>query len=277
MARQLRINYPGAFYHVTSRGNEQKAVFKSKRDREKFLEYLETATLRYNAVVHVYCLMDNHYHLLVETPRANISKGMHLLNTRYCIRFNRRHERVGHVLQGRFKSLLVDRHSYLLELSRYIVLNPVKAGLVKRPEDWEWSSYRAAIGLEGVPDFLRTEHILEMFSPDIQEARKLYREFVMDGLSRLGMERDEEVLEKGKRYTKAILKELEKARRKAGHKKNALKSPKTKRLLREIRKDLILKSVIELGLKPGEAAAVLGIHRSTIYRMVNKCKSDKKK
>ncbi len=277
MARPPRISFEGALYHITARGVACQDIFWDCEDRGMFLNILADVVKRHGWLLYAYCLMDNHYHLLVETPRANISKGMHLLNTRYCIRFNRRHERVGHVLQGRFKSLLVDRHSYLLELSRYIVLNPVKAGLVKRPEDWEWSSYRAAIGLEGVPDFLRTEHILEMFSPDIQEARKLYREFVMDGLSRLGMKRDEEVLEKGKRYTKAILKELEKARRKAGHKKNALKSPKTKRLLREIRKDLILKSVIELGLKPGEAAAVLGIHRSTIYRMVNKCKSDKKK
>ena len=117
MARQLRINYPGAFYHVTSRGNERKAVFKSKRDREKFLEYLETATLRYDAVVHVYCLMDNHYHLLLKTPSGNLPQIMRHINGAYTTYFNVKRGRSGHLFQGRYKAILVDADEYAKELS----------------------------------------------------------------------------------------------------------------------------------------------------------------
>ena len=136
MTRALRVTYPGAFYHVTSRGNERKAVFKSERDREKFLEYLESATQRYDARIHAYCLMDNHYHLLVETVDGNLSQGMRHLNGVYTQRHNRRNSRTGHVFQGRYKSILVERESYLLELCRYVVLNPVRAGMVKKPEKY---------------------------------------------------------------------------------------------------------------------------------------------
>jgi REP element-mobilizing transposase RayT len=142
VARPLRIEYPGAFYHVTSRGNERRTVFQSNRDREKYLSYLESAHERYGAVIHVYCLMGNHYHLLLETPRANLSKILHYINGAYTTYFNIKRSRSGHLFQGRFKGILVDKDEYCKELSRYVHLNPVRAGMVKAPLEYPWSSYR---------------------------------------------------------------------------------------------------------------------------------------
>ena len=131
MARPLRITFPGAFYHVTARGNERKAVFKSIRDRQKFLEYLETATERYHAVIHSYCLMDNHYHLLLETPSGNLPQIMRHINGAYTTYFNSKRTRAGHLFQGRYKAILVEMDEYAKELSRYIHLNPVRAKLAE--------------------------------------------------------------------------------------------------------------------------------------------------
>src|SRR3989339_1664941 len=132
MTRPLRIEYPGAVYHVTSRGNEKKAVFKDDQDRESFLNTLYRVNKRYNWLCHAYCLMTNHYHLLIETPNANLSTGMRQLNGVYTQALNRRRNRVGHVFQGRYKAVLVQKDNHLLELCRYIVLNPVRAGLVDK-------------------------------------------------------------------------------------------------------------------------------------------------
>ena len=134
MARQIRIEFPNAFYHITSRGNEQRAVFQGLRDREKFLSYLESATTRYGAVIHVYCLMDNHYHLFIETPAGNLSQIMHHINGAYTSYYNKKHERSGHLFQGRYKAILVEADEYAKELSRYIHLNPVRAAKVKTPD-----------------------------------------------------------------------------------------------------------------------------------------------
>ena len=146
MARPLRIQYPGAFYHVTARGNEKKAIFISNRDRVKFLSYLESAHDRYSAIIHVYCLMSNHYHLLVETPRGNLSQILHHINGAYTTYFNIRRERAGHLFQGRYKSILVEKDAYCIQLSRYIHKNPVRAGLVNMPSEYPWSSYPHYIG-----------------------------------------------------------------------------------------------------------------------------------
>jgi REP element-mobilizing transposase RayT len=139
MARPLRIEYPGAVYHITSRGNAYQDVFLDDADRERFLEVLKQTVDRFNWLCHAYCLMMNHYHLLIETVDPTLSRGMRQLNGVYTQAFNRRHERVGHLFQGRYKAILVEKETYLLELSRYIVLNPVRAKMVKKPEEWEWS------------------------------------------------------------------------------------------------------------------------------------------
>ena len=141
MARPLRIQYSGAFYHITSRGNERRDVFRSKADRERFLFYLATATERYHARIHVYCLMSNHYHLLLETPEGNLSQIMRHINGAYTTYFNTKRKRAGHLFQGRYKAILVEADEYATHLSRYIHLNPVRAGMVSVPEDYTWSSY----------------------------------------------------------------------------------------------------------------------------------------
>lgn len=178
MARPLRITFPGAFYHVTSRGNEQKAVFKSKRDREKFLEYLGSATERYNAVIHAFCLMDNHYHLLMETPSANLPQIMRHINGAYTTYFNIKRDRSGHLFQGRYKAVLVDKNPYAKELSRYIHLNPVRAHMVKAPEAYPWSSYNAYIGESEAPEWLYRDFILAYFGNKTAGSQKPYRDFV---------------------------------------------------------------------------------------------------
>ena len=182
MARSLRIEFPGALYHITSRGDGQEHIYISEEDRSLFLNTLSEVCLRCTWVCYAYCLMDNHYHLLIETPAGNLSKGMQLLNGIYTQRFNRIHNRVGHVFQGRFKAILVDKDSYLLELSRYIVLNPVRAKMVTSPHEWKWSSYLATILKESKPTWLYVDKILYLFSEDVSAAIQKYREFVTDGI-----------------------------------------------------------------------------------------------
>ena len=182
MARPLRLEFPGAIYHITSRGNAREEIFFDEVDRKIFLSILADTVKRYNLIFHAYCLMGNHYHLMVETPDANLSLGMRQLNGVYTQSFNRRHQRVGHIFQGRYKSILVEKGPHLLELCRYIVLNPVKAGMVKRPEQWNWSSYKTTAGMSMAAEFLSTDWILKQFSPKKTEAKKRYVEFVNKGL-----------------------------------------------------------------------------------------------
>ena len=180
MARPLRIAYPGAFYHVTSRGNEQKDLFKNHKDREKFLAYVESAVVRYGAVVHAYCLMSNHYHLLLETPSGNLAQIMRHINGAYTTYFNVKRKRVGHLFQGRYKAILVEADAYALELSRYMHLNPVRAGMVAKPEQYQWSSYRSYIGHSTTPAWLKMDFILGYFGSKSPDAKNSYRRFVED-------------------------------------------------------------------------------------------------
>jgi len=163
---------------VTSRGNEQKDVFKSRRDREKFLAYLASATERYGAAIHAYCLMSNHYHLLLETPVGNLSQIMRHINGAYTTYFNIKRKRAGHLFQGRFKAILVEADEYATELSRYIHLNPVRVGMAEKPGKYPWSSFQSYIGQSKVPDWLKTDFILAYFSKNKADAGKKYRIFV---------------------------------------------------------------------------------------------------
>ncbi len=186
MARPLRLEHEGALWHVTSRGNEAKNIFRRDADRILFLMILAEAAKRFEWIVHVYTLMTNHFHLVIETPEKTLSRGMQWLNGRYARRFNGRHKRKGHLFQGRFHSVLVEKDTHLLELTRYVVLNPVRAGMVERPEEYRWSSYRATAGLEAAPEWLATEWILRQFGSDPGRARAEYAGFVDAGV---GIER----------------------------------------------------------------------------------------
>lgn len=181
MARPLRLEYENAVYHITSRGNARASIFLDKDDRARFLDTLADVVDRYGWICHAYCLMTNHYHLLIETPNADLSHGMQLLNGVYTQWFNRRHDRVGHLLQGRFKAILVEKESYLLELVRYVVLNPVRAKMVRSVRDWPWSSYRATAGQTEVPEFLAVDWVLSQFDSDRERAVRAYRRFVRQG------------------------------------------------------------------------------------------------
>lgn len=181
MARPLRLEFAGGLYHITSRGDGREDIYLSDADREAWLLVLGEVCKRFNWVCHAWCQMSNHYHLLIETPAANLAKGMRQLNGVYTQRFNRLHGRVGHVFQGRYKAVLVERDSYLLELARYIVLNPLRAGMVKRLEDWPWSSYLATCGQAVASEWLQTDWILAQFGRQRASAIRKYVAFVHEG------------------------------------------------------------------------------------------------
>ncbi|MEQ1662373.1 MAG: transposase [Thiobacillus sp.] len=182
MSRPLRIEFPDALYHVTARGDRREDIFEDDQDRRAFLQTLEQVVTQFNWLCYAWCLMGNHYHLLIQTPDGNLSKGMRQLNGVTTQTSNRRHRRVGHLFQGRFKAILVDHDAYLLELSRYIVLNPVRAGMVKTPADWQWSSYRASAGLEPVAPWLSVEGVLSQFAKRRSLAQQRYAQFVSEGI-----------------------------------------------------------------------------------------------
>jgi len=182
MARPIRIEFAGALYHVTSRGDRREAIFEDDADRFRFLEVLGSVVETFNWRCHSYCLMTNHYHLVIETVDGNLSKGMRQLNGVFTQWSNRRHRRSGHLFQGRFKSILVDSERYLLELARYVVLNPVRAEMVDHPNKWPWSSYGAVVGQVKAPDWLSVPSLLAQFSKRRKAAIAAYEKFVLAGI-----------------------------------------------------------------------------------------------
>ena len=163
MTRPLRLEFAGALYHVTSRGDRREDIYGDDEDRQTFLHLLGQVSESYYWVCHAYFLMINHYHLLIETSDANLSKGMRQLNGVYTQSYNRKHDRAGHVFQGRYKAILVEKQTCLLEVARYIVLNPVRAQMVRSARDWPLSSYRATAGQASVPACLHTDWLLAAF------------------------------------------------------------------------------------------------------------------
>ena len=182
MARPLRIELAGGLYHVTSRGDREEDIYLNEDDRDRWLALFGQVCARFNWVCHAYCQMTNHYHLVVETIEGNLSKGMRQLNGVYTQQCNRTHGRRGHLFQGRYKGILVEKESYLLALARHVVLNPVRAAMVKRPEQWPWSSYRAMIGKTPVPPWLQTDWILGRFGRQRKRAIPHYIDFVRQGV-----------------------------------------------------------------------------------------------
>jgi len=178
MARPLRVEYPGALYHITARGVAQQPIFFDDKDRERFLELLGEVHERFGFLFHGYCLLSNHVHLQVETREGNLSRGMQWLGQAYASHVNRRRGRAGHLFQGRFKSAVVEKDAYLHALTRYVHLNPVRAKMVKSPSEYRWSSYRAYLGLAPSPPWLETQETLMRFGRSLREARRAYRAFV---------------------------------------------------------------------------------------------------
>jgi putative transposase len=180
MPRPLRELTPGRLYHLTARGNRKQRIFNADDDRKLFLTCLSrvAADLEWNC--HAYCLMENHYHLVLQSPCRNISAGLQQLNSRYAQAFNSRYSLTGHLFQGRFHSVPVSSDGHLLELVRYLAMNPVRAGLCARPEDWLWGSYRAVIGAAPPPQFLDIERVLDFFAARSSNRTEILRRFVTD-------------------------------------------------------------------------------------------------
>jgi putative transposase len=266
MARPLRLEFTGAVYHLTSRGNVRQKIFFNDADRELFLQTVAHVVSRYRWICHAYCLMANHYHLLVETPRGNLSIGMRQLNGMYTQSFNRRHKRVGHLFQGRYKSILVEKNPYLLELCRYIVLNPVRVKSRTKLGGWKWSSYRATAGLVSVPEFLSTDWLLGQFGKRRRVAQKRYREFVRDGTANRPWDElkgqiylgSEEFIERHSAEDKD-LKEIPRAQLKAI-------KPSLDRIFARSKEAGIAQAYREYGYRLHEIAKHLGVHYATVSR-----------
>ncbi len=193
MARPLRIEYHGAWYHFTCRGNEKNAIFKDDGDRETFLNILQESIEKYKVELHGYVLMDNHFHLILHTPLGNLNRFAQRFNTAYTGYYNRRHKRVGHLYQGRYKAVLVDKDAYLLELSRYIHLNPVRIQKVYKQRlsdrlaqlrNYRWSSNRGYGFVRYRDNFVCYSSVLGYLGGDNDDGRKRYREFVEEGLTK---------------------------------------------------------------------------------------------
>ena len=280
MARPLRIEYDGALYHLTSRGNERKLVFKDDTDRNIFLDTLHKVTQRYNWLCHAYCLMNNHYHLVIETSDGNLSKGMRQLNGVYTQTFNKRHKRVGHIFQGRYKAILIQKESHLLEVCRYVVLNPVRAKTVTGAKEWRWSSYRATCGIDKPHPCLTTDWILGQFAKQKRTAEKKYKEFVEAGIGEKGIWRSvkgqsilgsDEFVEKLIGYVKGHEdnKEIPKSQRYIN--RPALKEILKKEILlnRKDRNKQIKEAINRYGYSQKEVADYLELYYTTISRIVN--------
>ena len=184
MARPLRIEYEGAVYHVMAKGNRGEFIFSEDKDKEQFLAFLQRAVEKYGVTVYGWCIMGNHYHLLISTPERILSKAMHLMGSGYGSYLRRYRGWIGHVFAGRYKSVCVEKESYLLELSRYIHLNPVKAGLAIKPEEYHWSSYRQYIGKEESVKWLQTAWLLSEYGATYRIARNRYKEFIEAGIDK---------------------------------------------------------------------------------------------
>lgn len=281
MARPLRIQYAGALYHVTSRGNARQSIFKDDHDRHLFLMTLKRVTDRYRWLCHAYCLMNNHYHLLVETPEGNLAKGMRQLNGVYTQSYNRRHDRSGHLFQGRYTAILVQKDSHLLEVCRYVVLNPVRARAVERPEQWRWSSYGGTAGLGKPHPCLSRDWVLAQFDKERRQAELEYRAFVRAGrgAESIWQQVKGQTFLGGEDFVQRLVghvrgrekfKEIPRSQRYVT--RPSLPKLLTKKVLNEkaVRDRKVVEAVERYGYTQKEVSDFLGMHYSTISRLVNR-------
>ncbi len=281
MARPLRIEFPGAIYHVTSRGNERKDVFRDDKDRTIFLDILSRCCNLFNWRCHAYCLMGNHYHLIIETVDSTLSKGMRHLNGVYTQKFNWNHNRVGHIFQGRFKAILIEKETHLLEVCRYVVLNPVRAKMTGQPEGWQWSSYRGTAHLTTPAVFLTTDWILQQFGEQPETAQRRYREFVKDGIGGSSIWEDvrsqillgdDGFVDEFSDVAKGIeeLTEVPKSQRFLHRPSLEQLFPNETRQNKKLRDRLVAEAVESHGYDQKEVADHLQLHYSTVSRIVGR-------
>jgi len=278
MSRPVRIEFPGAHYHVTSKGTNEQAVFLDDEDRAVFLNVLEGVVTRFEWRIHSYALMENHYHLVVEVPEANLSKGMRQLNGVYTQHFNRRHGRDGPLFQGRFRSILFEPDTYLLPLVRHVVLNPVRAGQTRSANNYRWSSHRATAAMIKTPPWLTTDAVLGYFGKRKAEAERKYREYVKEGVGEASplAERAYQVLLGSPGFISEMQPVL-------SGEKMAKRGPKPARRRRSLqalfknienktraeRNELIRRAHIDYNYTLMEIGEHLGIHYTTVSKVVN--------
>ena len=278
MSRPIRLEFPGAIYHVTTRGSDGEDVFLDEQDRTLFLQVLGEVVLRSGWIIHAYVLMDNHYHLLLETPKANLSRGMRQLNGVYTQRFNSANNSGGRVFQGRYRAVLVERVSYLLELCRHVVLNPLRLKAVKNISRYRWSSYRATAGEIQAPPWLSTGWLLSHFGQNNAAAQRKYAAFIEAGVglvSPLSNVKSQILL-----GSAAFTRKMKQRMSGIGElkvKKQQLKRPSLKTLFTlKVKKDKSLRNeTISLAYRDyaytmAEIAAAAQIHFSSVSKLIKK-------
>lgn len=278
MTRPLRIEYPGALHHVMSRGDNRQGIYLNDHDRERFFDIYSNIVDRLSWATYAWCLMGNHFHLVVETPEPNLSEGMRLLNGIYTQYFNKNHGRVGHLFQGRFHSIVVEKNRYLLELIRYVVLNPVRSGRVNDPGDWRWSSYRATAGLEKCPDWFDPDWILELVSEGSggrESRRRQYIEFIAQG-----MVREEDLMDKVRQQIylgdEAFIEDVQFKCPPDGSDPDIVNQQRRKPMsfIQEYlrgyrdRREAMARAYLEGGFSQAEIAKHFGVHYSTVSKAV---------
>lgn len=278
MARPLRIEFSGAIYHIASRGNAKTDIYFDDHDRKVFLNILKKVNIRYNWLCHAYCLMNNHYHLLIETLDSNLSKGMRQLNGVYAQFINKKYNKVGHIFQGRYKAIIIQKGNHLLEACRYIALNPVRSNIAKRPEDWQWSSYRDTIGPESSHGCLTTNWILAQFGSRKNIAQQRYAKFVnemtnsfdsyINGQVIIGDEGFRKQFDDFLSHYKHIKEFTKKQRFNNKPSLNKLFSKKTSN--KSNRKHMVLEAIEIHGYSQKQIADYLNLHYSTISKIIKK-------
>lgn len=283
----MRIEYPGALYHVYARGNARNSVFIDDSDKIRFLRDIKDTFEQYNFLCYSYCLMSNHYHILLETPEGNLSSGMHRLNCTYASYFNWKYDIVGHVFQGRYKSIVVQRENYLMELCRYIVLNPLRAGLVQHPGEYRWSSYCELAGKDCKKSgFLSTDWILSQFSELLTEAKKKYADFVLEGINTPSPfeHLTNDIVLGDKDFLNSLKSSLKKNKgsRNIPRRQRFVDRPSlstlfknSKGLTKEYRNKLIFKACFLFGYSQAKVARHLGLHDVTISRIMKLMRSNR--
>jgi putative transposase len=282
MARPLRIDLAGGLYHVTSRGDRREDIYRDDADRNAWLTLFGQVCERFNWRCHAYCQMTNHYHFVVETPDANLSPGMRQLNGVYTQRFNRRHGLVGHLFQGRFKAILVERDAHLLELARYVVLNPVRAGMVADARAWPWSSYAAMTGAAPTPPWLETDWLLKLLGDARRPARARYVDFVRAGVGQppvweglrhqlfLGSESFVERVTEQQGISGDTLPEVD-----AAHRRALVKPLAHFEAHYPERREAMARAFLSGGYLLREIASHFGVHYSTVSRAVSWFEQDR--
>jgi len=282
MTRPLRLEYPGAVYHVMSRGDNKHNIFLNDHDRRRFLKIYQDVVERQLWETYAWCLMDNHFHLVIETPEPNLSEGMRLLNGIYTQYFNNNKGRVGHLFQGRFQSIVVDKNTYLMELLRYVALNPVRSGHVDTPEKWPWSSFKATAGLEPCPPWLNADQVIDAVSERMgskEDRQKSYFDFIMAGIGKKTdlMEKvqqqvylgDDGFVERVQRKC-SVSPELADISREQKRKPMASLQEYFKQYSRH--KEAMAMAFLEGRFSQAEISRYLGVHYSTVSRAVKEFK-----